>query len=294
MFLELRENTPHGTKEYPYSQYYIVNVRHPFQFPVHWHDELEIIYIRKGTLRVWIDGCDYTGHAGSIFLVNPRELHLMGSDDPSAAYFTLLFPLEFISFQTMDGLDSTLLMPLRTGQLQLTHEIRSAPLSEHEQLCRLLEQTIHVNQEKDTMRRQIKTRIFLLEFLHLLVEHKALIEPILHGSQLMMQRELLAYIRAHYTEKLSLDRLSAQFHLSPKYISRYFKEHFHITFVSYMNHLRLTHAKRLLETTELQVIEVALSSGFSNVNYFVRMFKQSYGCTPLKYRQQQKHTALYE
>ena len=137
MFLELRENTPHGTKEYPYSQYYIVNVRHPFQFPVHWHDELEIIYIRKGTLRVWIDGCDYTGHAGSIFLVNPRELHLMGSDDPSAAYFTLLFPLEFISFQTMDGLDSTLLMPLRTGHLQLTHEIRSAPLSEHEQLFRL-------------------------------------------------------------------------------------------------------------------------------------------------------------
>lgn len=288
MFLELRENTPHGTKEYPYSQYYIVDLCNPFQFPVHWHDEIEIIYIRNGTLHVWIDGYDYTGHSGSIFLVNPRELHLMDSDDLSVAYYTLLFPLELISFQTMDDLDASLLMPLRSGQMKLTHEIPSDELSG--QLRQLLEKVIRVNRESASLHRQLKTRIFLLEALDLLVEHGCLTSPILHGNQLTMQRELLTYIRGHYTEKLSLAGLSAQFHLSPKYISRYFKEHFHITFVSYMNHLRLTHAKRLLETTELQVLEVALRSGFPNVNYFVRTFKEKYGCTPLKYRQQQKRS----
>lgn len=285
MFLELKENVLHGTKEYPYSQYYMHNMRNPFQFPVHWHDELEIIYIRKGTLHVWIGGQGYTGSAGSIFWVNPRELHLMGSDDLSVAYYTLLFPLEFISFQTMDELDSDLLMPLRSGQLQLAHEIHADELTG--QLCHLLDQIVSINRGRSSMHCQIKTRLFLLEILDLLVEHDCLIEPVLHGNQLNMQRELLAYIHEHYTEKLSLDELASRFYLSPKYISRYFKEHFHITFVNYVNYLRLTHAKSLLETTELQVIEIALCCGFPNVNYFIRMFKEKYGCTPLKYRLRQ-------
>lgn len=284
MFLELRENTPHGTKEYPYSQYYIRKTRTPFQFPVHWHDELEIIYIREGVLHVWIDGCDYRGQAGSIFLVNPRELHLMGSDDLSVAYYTLLFPLELISFQTIDELDSSLLMPLRSGQLQLQHEIQTEGFSEP--LCCFIEQIIHLNQEKASLHCQLKTRILLLEFLNLLVERGYLTEPMFQGRHLSTQRELLTYVREHYTEKLSLDELALQFHMSPKYVSRYFKEHFHITFVDYVNYLRLTHAKRLLETTALQVIEIALCSGFPNVSYFIRLFKEKYGCTPLKYRQQ--------
>lgn len=284
MFLELQENTAHGTKEYPYSQYYMRNKRSPFQFPIHWHDEMEIIYIKRGTLHVRISGHDHTGHTGSIFLVNPRELHLMGSDDLSVAYYTLLFPLEFISFQAMDALDSTLLMPLRSGQLQFTHDIPTGELAD--QLRLLLEQIISINREEMSMHRQIQTRILLLELLDLLVKHDCLITPGLHGSQPNMQRELLSYVHEHYTEKLSLNELASQFYLSPKYISRYFKEHFHITFVNYINYLRLSHAKRLLETTHLPVTEIALCSGFPNVNYFIRTFKDKYGCTPLKYRQQ--------
>ncbi len=131
MMIELKENIPHGTKEYPYDQYFIHNVRHPFQFPVHWHDELEIIYIRQGTLHVSIEGQDYLGHSGSIFMVNPRELHFMGSDDLSAAYYTLLFPLEFISFQTMDGLEwqrTTCCLPRLFPAVKLIYKEKCLPI----------------------------------------------------------------------------------------------------------------------------------------------------------------------
>ena len=73
-------------------------------------------------------------------------------------------------------------------------------------------------------------------------------------------------------------------HLSEKYISRYFKEHFHITLSQYVNHLRLEHARQLLEESAASVTEVAMCSGYQNVSYFIRSFKKMYGVSPLKYR----------
>lgn len=280
MILELKENKSHGTKEYPYEQYYIKKVKHAFQFPVHWHDEVEIIYVRKGRLHVMINEQEYCGTDGSIFLVNPRELHLMGSDDLEVAYYTLLFPLEFISFQSMDDLESDLLQPLRSGQLLFMNEITGEELKKA--LGCLIEEIVAVNEREDSSK-QLCTRIRLLQLLQKLVEHHAVILPAA-SSGTGIQREMLAYIQAHYTEKITLQQLGENFHLSEKYISRYFKEHFYLTFSSYVNHLRLSHAKKLLEGTELPITEVAFLSGFSGVSYFIRTFKESCGISPLKYR----------
>ena len=48
MYFELKENKPHGTKDDPFSTYHIKNEGQSFQIPVHWHDELEIIYVKSG------------------------------------------------------------------------------------------------------------------------------------------------------------------------------------------------------------------------------------------------------
>lgn len=293
MILELKENTPHGTKDYPYDQYFIHRPPHAFQFPVHWHEEFEIIYIKQGTLQITIDNKNYTGQAGSIFLVNPRELHFMGSSDMSVAYFTLLFPLEFISFQSMDHLETTLFQPLRSGQLLFSHTIPNGTLT-HALTCILDEITLinRKNHRTESPNRQLETRILLLQFFLQIIEHGSLIAPSVPGKQSDMQRELLAYIEDHYTEKITLQDLAARFHLSEKYVSRYFKEHFHLTFSDYVNHLRLSHAKKLLETTELSVTQVALDSGYPNVSYFIRTFKESYEYSPLKYRKAAKGLLL--
>ncbi len=62
-----------------------------------------------------------------------------------------------------------------------------------------------------------------------------------------MQREILTYLQYNYTDPLRLETLAEQFHLSEKYLSRYFKQHFHLTLTQYLMHLRLTHACHLLE-----------------------------------------------
>jgi DNA-binding winged helix-turn-helix (wHTH) protein/quercetin dioxygenase-like cupin family protein len=100
MYFELKENRPHGTPENPFSQYHISDVKRAFQIPVHWHDELEIIYVKQGKLHVTISGENYIGSPKDTFVVSPGSLHFMGSPTGDADYYTFLFPLEYISFQT--------------------------------------------------------------------------------------------------------------------------------------------------------------------------------------------------
>lgn len=286
MYLELKENRPHGTKDFPYTQYHIHRIRHAFQIPVHWHDELEIIYVQNAPLSVVIEGTEYTAEAGSIFFVNPGQLHLMGSDTCPVDYFTLLFPLEFVSFQTEDALEKELLFPLRNHNKVFATEIPRGKL--RGSCCDLLKQLIALN-PKNGHPNQIGTRILLLQLIQLLNEN-GMIQRSDTGSPIGIQKELLSYIQQNYASRITLSDLSGHFHLSEKYISRYFKEHFHLTLSQYLNYLRLSHAKHLLETTSLPVTEVGLRCGFSNVSYFIRAFKESYGTAPLKYRNQSTNT----
>ena len=130
---------------------------------------------------------------------------------------------------------------------------------------------------------QIKTKIILLQFILEMWEKGLVIENDTNGRNIV-EKEMVSYIQQNFTGKISLKEFGEQFHLSEKYISRYFKEHFHITLSQYITYLRLEHAKQLLQDTDMPVTEVALQSGYQNVSYFIRSFKKTYGISPLKYR----------
>lgn len=277
MYMTLKENKPHGTTAYPYTQYHIFKVGTSFQFPVHWHNELEIIYIRSGQLDISINGQAYSGDSNSLFIVNPKELHFMGSMDTDVDYYTIIFPVEFISFLSDDIIETSIFSPLRNGRICLCNKLSATPTIKD-----LLEKLIHANKYLENLH-EINTKIYLLQFFSMLLEIPDSITSRRHENT-DTQRSMISYISAHYTEKITLAELSTEFHMSEKYISRYFKEHFNITFSKYVNHMRLSHAKKLLDTTDYPVTEIALLSGFPNVSYFIRSFKAGYGVTPLKYR----------
>lgn len=291
MIPQLKENRTHGTKSYPYEQYYMRNIHHAFQFPVHWHEEIEIIYVEEGKLHVKIGEQDMDGEAGDLFFVNPRELHLMSSPDGKVKYYTLLFPIEFISFQSLDELEANLLAPIRSNQLMLPEQLTDEALKKkvREIVVKMIADNREIHhldiKEIGLSSHHLQTRIYLLQILQMLYEAGALTKAETAGNS-NMQKELLGYIQNHYTEKITLSMLAKEFHLSEKYVSRYFVEHFYLPFSNYVVHLRLTHAKQLLETTEESITEIALQSGFSNVSYFIRAFKNAYDKSPLKYRKE--------
>ena len=281
MYFELKENKPHGTKDDPFSTYHIQNGGQSFQIPVHWHDELEIIYVKSGFLTVNISGENYIGKPGDAFVVSPGNLHFMGSQTGTVDYFTFLFPLKYIAFRTDDMLDDKLIEPLNSGHLMISPEIKDTVKEQCEQLARVYAAEIDKSESKITS--QIRKKIVLLQFIHELWKKGFIVENDTTGRN-TVEKEMVSYIQQNYTGKILLREFGEQFHLSEKYISRYFKEHFHITLSQYVTYLRLEHAKQMLQETDISVTEVAMQSGYQNVSYFIRSFKKTYGVSPLKYR----------
>lgn len=281
MYFELKENKPHGTKDDPFSTYHIQNGGQSFQIPVHWHDELEIIYVKSGFLTVNISGENYIGKPGDAFVVSPGNLHFMGSQTGTVDYFTFLFPLKYIAFRSDDMLDDKLIEPLNSGHLMISPEIKDTVKEQCEQLARVYAAEIDESESKITG--QIKKKIILLQFIHELWKKGFIVENDTTGRN-TVEKEMVSYIQQNYTGKILLREFGEQFHLSEKYISRYFKEHFHITLSQYVTYLRLEHAKQMLQETDISVTEVAMQSGYQNISYFIRSFKKTYGVSPLKYR----------
>ncbi|MBD8925878.1 MAG: AraC family transcriptional regulator [[Eubacterium] rectale] len=311
MYFELKENRPHGTPENPFSQYHISDVKRAFQIPVHWHDELEIIYVKHGKLHVTISGENYIGNPKEAFVVSPGSLHFMGSPTGDVDYYTFLFPVEYISFQTDDIMEKTILSPLKHGRAMIKPQINDMA----EDICeRLIEINTNIsylkkktsesteerknrenhkynksddiavsNTNEANINAQFETKMTLIKFIQKMWQNGLILENAANGTN-TTEKEMITYIRQNYTREISLQEFGMQFHLSEKYISRYFKEHFHITLSQYINHLRLEHARQLLQESTVPVTEVALQSGYQNVSYFIRCFKKMYGVSPLKYR----------
>ena len=281
MYFELKENKPHGTKDDPFSTYHIENAGRSFQIPVHWHDEFEIIYVRSGFLAVSISGESYIGKTGDAFVVSPGNLHLMGSQTGTVDYYTFLFPLKYISFRTDDMLDEKLLEPLNSGHLMICPRVKDTAKELCEQLIEIYEAKKDESESKITT--QVRTKIILLQFILEMWKKGFVIENDTSGRN-TVEKEMVSYIQQNFTGKISLREFGKQFHLSEKYISRYFKEHFHITLSQYVTYLRLEHAKQLLQDTDIPVTDVAMQSGYQNVSYFIRSFQKAYAVSPLKYR----------
>lgn len=93
------------------------------------------------------------------------------------------------------------------------------------------------------------------------------------------------YILQNYNKDISLDEVSRQLDLSSYYFSKLFKEETGSNFVEYVTALRIQKAKELLKDNDCTMKEICSSVGYSDPNYFSRIFKKNEGITPTEYRE---------
>lgn len=93
------------------------------------------------------------------------------------------------------------------------------------------------------------------------------------------------FLEERYAEDVSLDSVAGHVGLNPAYVSRLIRRETGVTFTDYLSAIRLRQAKELLQKSSLKVEEVAQKSGFRSTNYFIKLFKNSFGCTPGEYRE---------
>lgn len=105
-------------------------------------------------------------------------------------------------------------------------------------------------------------------------------------------RDCLNYIDFHYADPLSLDNLASRFSLNKNYLSSRFHRETGMTVTDYINKIRVRNAEHLLGNSTLSIQEVAEQCGFSDGNYFTRIFKKFNGDTPNEYRRSIKSARL--
>lgn len=94
----------------------------------------------------------------------------------------------------------------------------------------------------------------------------------------------ISYMEHHYTEDITIEELAKISHYSKRHFMRIFHETYHTTPLNYIVSLRIQHACSLLKESRLSISNIALQCGFSDSNYFSRIFKKKTGLTPKQYR----------
>lgn len=96
------------------------------------------------------------------------------------------------------------------------------------------------------------------------------------------------YLSDHYNESIGLEELSARFFINPFYLSQLFKQKTGDTYLNFLTQIRIDKGKGLLEKTDLKVYEICQMVGYSDTQYFSRLFEKLTGFKPSEYRKQHK------
>ena len=105
------------------------------------------------------------------------------------------------------------------------------------------------------------------------------------GQRMGQVRENIErYIRSHYTTELSMQDVARAMNYSEAYFCKLFKQCFKVNFSAWLNEFRVEKAKEMLRDTRLSIREISLACGYTDANYFARVFKRITGRTPSEYR----------
>lgn len=123
----------------------------------------------------------------------------------------------------------------------------------------------------------IVTRKFIKKYCLLAKNHS------LHQYTEVVNRSI-SYIEMHYADKLSLSILASYLHVSKNYLSAVFKKQLGKTVTEFIHEIRMDKAIFLLNSTKLSIDDISAICGYSDSNYFCRIFKNRYKLSPGQYR----------
>lgn len=247
------------------------------------HNEIELNLLHTGAITYLLGGSKVRIEAGHLSAFWAAIPHQIIAFSPDIEYFVATIPLAWF---LQCKLPERLTIPLMRGEvlIESTPDRLTLDLAQFSQWQRDLDQG---GGEAG--------RIVMLEMEARLGRLAATLpEPSAHKSKpgrLMLQEgglnkvELMACIVAQrYADPLTVAGISREVGLHPNYAMNLFKRVFGTTLIDYLTRHRVSHAQRLLATTDEKIINVAFSSGFNSVSRFNEAFRRACGCTPREYR----------
>ncbi len=284
-----REPKSHGEPDFPFSVY---RVEHPAGvhsiLPIHWHNEMEIIYLYKGNANFRIERREYAVQAGEALFVHPGELHSGDSNhDGGVGYCSIVFKLSWLSSLQADRIQELFLNPLLQGDVRLPTLLATACESHRALLDEVRNILLRYDSQSPAYEMGLKGKLLLLladlHRLGLIEEGGA--ETARQGRAFQQPiKKVLAYMEDNASHKITLDQLASILALSRSHFCKFFRTQTGMRPMEYLNYLRVNHAAKLLRTGSYNILEASLESGFQHVSYFTKWFKFYMNMTPSEYK----------
>ena len=283
---QLQEKVQHGDIMLPFVQYVTLLPMNFTSFAMHWHKEVEIIYMQSGYCEINVDLEHYVLRQGDIVFIKPQAIHsLQQYQGENGCLFSWLLDINMLSYGATDACYVKYLKPFLDGKIEYPQVISKMHPS-HEQLERQLLEIHEVCDEKaSVLELNIKWRLeklFYTLFKEVFVYKKLPNEQ--KQDTLQAICNVLEYIQENYQKTLTIGELAELLHFSDTYFMRFFKKCTGVTCVEYINEYRMNKAVELLQNTELTIMDIAMQVGMHNISYFNRIFKKKYNMTPKEYR----------
>ena len=292
----LKEKQSHGTRLFPCAYYHFCNPSHRLRVRHHWHEEVEIVYLRHGSFKLDINMEPYGTDRECFLFINSGELHSLRSLSMESDEQAVVFSPSMLLFQDYDSIDESILLPLTQNKLTFprfldqTSPFFSAFRSCYQQISHIFSQskeTLITGEQilTDDVISQLQIKAGILQLIGILMEAGLMCQsPRTESQKITAIKTVLSYITDHYHEKLYVQDLASQVNMNEQYFCRFFKRSIGKTPIDYINDYRLNKVIRLLETGDAQITEIYLECGFNNMGNFQRLFKRKTGITPLQYR----------
>lgn len=277
------ERKEHAGREFPFN-IYPCSIPGDFQaVSVHWHEEMEIISVKKGRGLVSVESAVSEMKAGDIVIVFPGQLHgIMQKEGETMEYENILFLPSMLMASEEDLCTRRFLMPLVNQQAPEPLHMKKGQEG-YEDVAWCIDR-LDALSGKRPVGYQMAVKGQLFELLYQMLNYMGPVNQERPRKSREKIKQVLEYIEAHYGEDLSVEKAAELCFYSKSHFMKYFKQYTGIPFTEYLNDYRLSRAGAYLRLNEDTVTEIAARCGFDNLSYFNRLFRKKYGMTPGEYR----------
>lgn len=240
--------------------------RDVIDFPAHIHEDIELIFVKKGGGTAYCDGTKYTLEENSFFLVFPNQVHHYSESVKGEYILLIIKPSDLLGYSDVfqEGTPLSALWHFEGNDDNDIVCLMGMALEEF------------VRDGRSTIVEAYLTAFFgkLLKFYE--IEKSRLNNDIVS--------QILQYCTEHYKENITVEDVAEKLHISRSSVSHIFSSRLAMNFCDYINSLRLTDAEKMLKSKQCSITEISYMSGFSTIRTFNRAFLKRYGISPSEYR----------
>lgn len=253
----------------------------------HWHREMELLYITKGSGLCRCNNNAFDVHPGDLVVVNCNEVHYCQNITEDFEYDCIIIDPYILNSRFIDLCDSKYITPIIENRILFNnHIVGDAAVG----AC-----ITSINSE--FTHREVGFELALKAALYQLIvllmrQHIARILTDVQVKYRMKNidrfNHIIKYIETHYANDLTVDHMSHQAHMSKYHFCRMFKQMTGHTVTHYINSVRIQEAENLIVNTDMSISEITYAVGFHDTSYFSRIYKMFKEISPSEKRRLHK------